>query len=355
VSCAVFLCYPQFCFVFVLFFVYTLFTMNISLPILLVVFTIALLVATALILKKLQEVKEIQIGNQNDKIITQLSENVQGVSRLVESQMQGMQGNLNNTTKSMNERLDNAAKIIGGLKHELGGMKEIGRSINDFQAFLKSPKIRGNLGEQILNEALGNVFSDEMYSTQYKFNDGHTVDAILRTTAGIIPIDSKFPMEAYKRYIETNDEKEEKIAHKEFTNAVRKHMRDISNKYILPQEGTVNFAVIYIPSEAVFYEITMQHEDLNKYAQELNIMVTSPNTFFNFLHVVMMGMVRTKLQEQAQQIWELLKGVQKETEKFGDKVSVLNRHITNAKNSMDTVNSEYSKLSSRVDQVKLLK
>ena len=83
-------------------------------------------------------------------------------------------------------------------------------------------------------------------------------------------------------------------------------------------------------------------------------MVTSPNTFFNFLHIVMMGMERTRLQEQAQQIWEILKGVQKETEKFGDKLSVLNRHVTNAKNAMETVSGEYTKLSGKVDQVKLL-
>ncbi len=329
--------------------------MDITTIVILVVIGAGLFGAVLMILKKLQEVKEAQLGNQNDKVISQLSDSIQGVQQLVHSQMQGMQGNMNETTKSMNDRLDNAAKVIGALKHELGGMKEIGRSINDFQAFLKSPKIRGNLGEQILYDALDQVFSPAQYSRQYKFNEGQTVDAMLRTSAGIIPIDSKFPMEAYQRYVDATDEKVEKVAHKEFTNAVRKHIRDISNKYILPQEGTVNFAVIYIPSEAVYYEVTMQHEELNSYAKEMNIMVTSPNTFFNFLHIVMMGMERTKLQEQAQQIWEILKGVQKETEKFGEKMSVLSRHVTNAKSAMDTVNSEYTKLSGKVDQVKLLK
>jgi len=308
-----------------------------------------------LVLKKLQEMKELSLSSQNDKVISQLSENVQGIQKIVQNQMQGMQGSMNETTKSMNERLDNAAKVIGALKHELGGMKEIGRSINDFQAFLKSPKIRGNLGEQVLYDALDQVFSDNQYSRQYKFTEGKIVDAVLKTSAGIIPIDSKFPMDAYKRYVEATAEDAEKIALKEFTNAVRKHIRDISSKYILPQEGTVNFAVMYVPSEAVYYEITIQNDELNSYAQGLNVMVTSPNTFHNFLHIVLMGMERTRLQEQAQRIWEILKGVQKETEKFGEKMSVLSRHVTNAKNTMDTVNSEYAKLSSKVDQVKLLK
>ncbi|PIR47398.1 hypothetical protein COV06_02975 [Candidatus Uhrbacteria bacterium CG10_big_fil_rev_8_21_14_0_10_50_16] len=313
-----------------------------------------LAIATFIILKKLQEMKELQLVSQNDKLISQLNDNLQGVQKLVDQNMQGMRQSVDKTTESLNERLDNAAKIIGSLKQEMGSMKEIGRSISDFQAFLKSPKLRGNLGEQLLYDTLNQVFSSEQCVHQYKFKDGQTVDAILKTSAGIIPIDSKFPMEAYQRYIATDDKKEESLAHREFTNAVRKHIRDISTKYILPQEGTVNFAVIYIPSESVYYEVTMQHEELNTYAQQSNVMVTSPNTFFNFLHVVMMGMERNKLQEQAQQIWEILKGVQKETEKFGEKLSVLNRHVTNAKSAMETVSGEYTKLSSKVDQVKLL-
>ena len=323
--------------------------------ILLILLIIAVIIGAVIILKKLQEMKEMQLASQNDKLISQLNDNLHGVQKLMQTNMSDVRRSMDKTTDSMNQRLDNAAKVIGALKHELGGMKEIGRSISDFQAFLKSPKIRGNLGEQILYDTLNQVFSDEQYTPQYKFKDGQVVDAIIRTSAGIIPIDSKFPMEAYQRYLSTNDEKEEQLAHREFTKAVRKHIRDISTKYILPQEGTVNFAVIYVPSEAVYYEVSVQHEELNQYAREQNIMVTSPNTFFNFLHVVMMGMERQKLQEQAQQIWELLKGVQKETVKFGEKLSVLNRHVTNAKNAMEGVAGEYTKLSGKVDQVKLLK
>ena len=300
--------------------------------------------ATAMILKKLQEMKETQLKALDDKAMGMLNDN-----------MVAMQKRFDGNTKAMNERLDNAAKVIGAVKQELGGMKEIGRSISDFQTFLKSPKLRGNLGEQILYDTLDQVFSTEQFIKQYKFKDGQMVDALLKTSAGHISIDSKFPMEAYRRFQEATNDKDEAIAHREFTNAVRKHIRDISSKYILPQEGTVNFAVIYIPSESVYYEVTMQHEELNRYAQEQNVMVTSPNTFFNFLHVVMMGLERAKLQEQAKTIWEILKTVQKETEKFGEKMGVLNRHVTNAKNAMDTVTAEYTKLSSKVEQIKLLK
>ncbi len=302
------------------------------------------LVLTALsIHKKLQEMKDIQLSSQSDKLVGMLNQNITG-----------MQHRLDKTTETLNSRLDNAAKVIGQVQHELGGMKEIGRSINDFQTFLKSPKIRGNLGETILYDALDQVFSQDHYSMQHKFKEGQVVDAILRTSSGIIPIDSKFPMEAFQRCAAAENERDREVAQRDFINAVRKHLRDISKKYILPQEGTVNFAVMYVPAEAVYYEVVQEHQEIYNYAQEQRIMIVSPNTLSHFLQVVLMGIERTRLHQQSQKVWEILKGVQKETAKFGERLSVLNRHITNAKNSMDSVTGEYTKLSGKVDQVKLL-
>ena len=317
---------------------------------------VAIVVATAwIILKKLQEMKEMQLVSQNDKLIGQLNENIQGMQRMVGDNMRGMQNSVDKTTKTLNERLDNAAKVISALKQELGGMKEIGRSIADFQAFLKSPKIRGNLGETILYDTLGQVFSADHYATQYRFKDGQIVDAVLRTSDGMIPIDSKFPMDAFQRYVVAEKTADIETARREFTNAVRKHIRDISTKYILPQEGTVDFAVMYVPAEAVYMEIIEQHEELHAYADGLRVLVVSPNIFSYFLKTVLIGIERSRLNEQAQQIWEILKGVQKETEKFGEKLGVLSRHVTNAKNAMDSVSSEYTTLSGSVSQIKLLK
>ncbi|MEK7530014.1 MAG: DNA recombination protein RmuC, partial [Patescibacteria group bacterium] len=205
-----------------------------------------------------------------------------------------------------------------------------------------------------LCDTLEQAFSGNNYSMQYKFKEGQVVDAVIRTSAGIIPIDSKFPMDAFQRCVKAETEQISQTAHREFMNAVRKHIRDVGSKYILPQEGTVNFAVMYVPSEAVYYEVMQEHDDLQMYAHENRVMVVSPNTFSHFLQVVMMGIERSKLHEQAQRIWEVLKGVQKETSKFGDRLGVLHRHITNAKNAMDTVTSDYAKLSGTVDQIKLI-
>lgn len=278
-----------------------------------------------------------------------------GVFALLNQNIQGMQERIDKTTQAIGDRLDKAASVIHNVQRELGSMQEIGRSIKDFQQFLSSPKMRGNIGEQVLYDALAKSFSKDHYETQFKFREGQTVDAIVRTNDGIIPIDSKFPMEYFRKYTEAQND-DDRTAHlREFTKSVKKHIDDVAKKYILPHEGTVDFAVMYIPSENIYYEIIMENDELMHYAQDRKVLLVSPNGFFHFLRVLMMGLERNKLQEEAQRIWELLKGVQQDTQKFGERIGVLNRHVTNAKNSMDEVTSEYAKLSSKVDQVKLLK
>lgn len=274
---------------------------------------------------------------------------------MLNQNMQGMQERLDKTNETISQRLDKAAWVIQNVQRELGSMQEIGRSIKNFQEYLNSPKMRGNIGEQVLYDALAKVFSKDHYAIQFKFRDGQTVDAIVKTNDGIIPIDSKFPME-YFRKMNDAQTAEEKAGHlREFTKSVKKHIDDVAKKYILPQEGTVDFAVMYVPSENIYYEIIMENEDVIDYARDRKVLLVSPNSFFHFLRVLMMGLERTKLQEDVQKVWEMLKGIQQDSQKFGEVLSVANRHITNAKNAMDTTTSEYTKLSSKIDQVKLLK
>lgn len=283
-------------------------------------------------------------SGQDQQLFTLLNQNVQG-----------MQDRIDKTNTAIGERLDRAASVIQGVQKELGAMQEIGRSIKDFQEFVNSPKLRGNLGEQILYDALAQHFSKEHYEEQFKFREGQVVDAAIKTNQGIIPIDSKFPLEPFRKLINMNPSEGREPYLRECVKSVKKHIDDVARKYILPHEGTVDFAVMYVPSENVYYQITTESEELIQHAQSRKVLLVSPNSFFHFLRVIMMGLERGKLQEEAGRIWELLKGVQQETKKFGDTLGVLSRHVTNAKNTMDTATTEYTKLSSKVDQVKLLK
>jgi len=311
--------------------------------ILLVIVVAALFGLLLVILSLMRQIRELKDAQGNDKSLLLINQNLQGMSE-----------RLDTTTSKIAERLDKAAQVVGAVQKELGTVQERFKGFEEFNELLH-PKMRGNIGEQILADMLAQVFSPDHYELQFKFRDGQTVDALVRTKAGVISIDSKSPLENFKQLTRATSDEERKTAGREFAKAVRKHVDDISKKYILPDEGTVNFAVMYVPSENVYYHILTDDEnDLLGHAKAKNVLITSPHGFFNFLRVILMGMERGKLQEQAQKIWDILKGVQQESLRFNEGLGVLSRHITNAKGAMDNVHAGYAKLSGKLEQVKLL-
>jgi DNA recombination protein RmuC len=322
--------------------------LSILLLILLIILIIGLLGLFLYFSKYLSQIREHQLSNQQDRILEM-------VDRNISTNIANMQQMFQETTSSLNLRLDKAAHVIGQVNRELGSMSEIGRNLKDFQAFLTAPKLRGNLGEQILYDAMSQVFSSHQYTTQFKFKDGQIVDAVIKTNDALIPIDSKFPMESFRFMCQAQTQEDQDRCKREFIKTVKKHISDVGKKYILPQEKTVDFAVMYIPSENVYYEIIVNNEEILDFAKQSNVLLVSPNSFFHFLRVILMGLERTKIQEEAQKIWELLKSLQQESLKVNESLTLVNRHLTNAKNAMDITCAEYLKFSSKIEQVKLLK
>jgi DNA recombination protein RmuC len=255
----------------------------------------------------------------------------------------------------LNDRLTEAARYIGNLGQELRSMQVIGKNIEDLRSVFMNSKLRGNFGEQVLNDMLANNFPKEQFELQHKFKDGQTVDAIVRTKDGLIPVDSKFPVDSFRRMLSATTEDARAAERNEFYKAVKKHLGDIAKKYILPGEGTTNFAVMYVPSEACYYEIVAGPDDLSELAQRSRVLMVSPNTLSYFLHVLRLGHERIRIEENVQKIWELLAGFHQETMKFGEQLGVLSRHITNAQGAMDTAQAAYDRLAGKVDQIKRLK
>ncbi|KKU30090.1 MAG: hypothetical protein UX41_C0009G0017, partial [Candidatus Collierbacteria bacterium GW2011_GWE1_46_18] len=167
------------------------------------------------------------------------------------SSAQSLQSNY----RELFSRLDQATAVISDLKKEAGAFGEVSRSMKDLQDYLKSPKLRGNIGEQVLKDLIGQMFPKSSFHLQFHFKTGSIVDAAIKTQSGILPIDSKFPMENFQKLYSATTPSEKAIARTAFTRDVKKHIKDISGKYILPEEGTLDFALMYIPSESVYYEI----------------------------------------------------------------------------------------------------
>lgn len=290
------------------------------------------------------------------KITTQeLQATRQEVQKSLNTNTTSLQQQITDSNKSINERLDNAARAVASVNKELGQVQEMGRHMKELQDFLKSPKLRGNIGEQVMRDMLEQCLSRGQCDFQYKFKDGQVVDAIVKTDKGIIPIDSKFPMENFQKMMKTSSEEEKTAMMHEFAKDVKKHITDINRKYILPAEGTVDFALMYVPSEAIYYEIIRHDEDLNSFANQKKVFMVSPNSFYYFLRVILIGLEGKRIEAAAQKILEALSAIKQENEKFSQQMGVLTRHITNAKSAVDGVNNEYSKLTSKIDQVSMLK
>lgn len=255
---------------------------------------------------------------------------------------------LSENSRQLNDRLDNAAKVISEVQKNLGEMSEVGRNLKSLQEFLRSPKLRGGIGEEIMGQMLGQTFPKNSFHLQYQFKSGAKVDAVLKTDAGLLCIDSKFPLENFEAMAKGND-----LAKKDFVSDVKKHLTDISKKYILPQENTVDFALMYIPSEPIYYEVVNTPE-LMKLAKTLRVYPVSPSTFYAHLQVLLVAFQGKEMEAKSRQVFQLLRAIQKDHEQLQQSLDLLGRHLQNAHNQLGNVSQSSSLLGQKLTQTQNL-
>src|SRR3990167_2762777 len=311
---------------------------------LVLIVSVLVVVALAIIYFQIKKLVDSKSQDETTKLLTQLISDMRGsMDKTTDSMVR--------QTKAINERLDRAAQVIAGVSKSVGEMTELGRSMRDLQEFLRSPKLRGQIGEAVLKDLLGQALPKQHFHLQYAFKSGEIVDAALKLEQGIIPIDAKFPMENFRKMAKANDEKEKNEHRKAFTNDVKKHIDAIATKYIRPQEGTLDFALMYIPSEPVYYEMISNAPDLDDYAYRKRVRPVSPSTMYAYLRAIIMSLEGSKIEAQAGQILAALREIGAETEKFGSSLSVLTKHIKNAAASSDDVNTRFTRLSTKISTV----
>lgn len=260
---------------------------------------------------------------------------------------------LQKNTQSLNERLDNAARVISQVQRNIGEFTEIGRGMKDLQEFLRSPKLRGNIGEQVLKELLQQMLPKQTFHLQYSFKTGDKVDAAIKTSGGIVPVDSKFPMENFRKMTEAESDSEKKSLEKQFVRDVKTHIDTISKKYILTEEGTIDYALMYIPSESVYYEVVNSAE-LFDYAGTKRVLPVSPTTFYAYLRAILMSFEGQKIEAKAREILASLRAIQKDYTKVGDNLSTLQKHLNNAYNMMSSVVSSFTHLGQKITSTQSL-
>lgn len=294
--------------------------------------------------KKISELKK-QDTNQA------LIEWLKTMQKSVDANSTHMIRTLQENSKQLNDRLDKAAMAMRDVGVEVGQMSEIGRSMKELQDFLKSPKLRGNIGEQVLKDLITQIFPKNSFHLQYQFRSGVKVDAAIQTDAGILPIDAKFPMENFQKMSKAKTEEDVNLFRKEFVKDIKKHIDAISEKYILPDEGTMDFALMYVPSESVFYEL-VNIDDLTEYARKQRIYIVSPSTLYAHLQTILLSFEGKKIESQSKEVFRLLRALQIDYEKVNESVDLLGKHIGNASNQFSNVQKGVHTLGTKLSSAK---
>lgn len=287
---------------------------------------------------------------ENSKSVQErLDQTIASLNKQLSDVNQSVNTNLTSNNKILGERLDQASAVIGAVKKELGRVQELGPQISDLAKIFSSPKLRGGMGEKILEEVLSQRLPAEMWQMQYCFKSGETVDAVIFTKSGIVPIDAKFPLDNYRKMINGETEADKATAQKEFQKDVKKQISAIAKKYIVPEEHTTPFALMYLPAEDIYYEAVIRSDGLADFASENNVTIVSPNIFYHFLGIVLLSLQSQKIEQKAGEVLKIIKGVKVEADKFEKDLGVLASHIKNSGNAMDRVNTGYNKLAGKIE------
>lgn len=268
---------------------------------------------------------------------------------------------LTSTQKNITQQLSNTDKVVSDIHTKLGSLeqtahqiREIGNDIASLQDILAAPKLRGNLGEYLLEELLKQFLPAKNYHMQYTFKNGTKVDAIIQLGGQLIPVDSKFPLESFQRIIKATSDSEKNQYKKEFIRAVKQRIDEISQKYINPDEGTYDFALMYIPAENVFYEIIVNDTVSDKayeifnYALASKVIPVSPNSFYAYLMAIAYGLKGLQIEQKAKDILNGLATVQNQLKNFEDEYSITGKHLRNALTSYERSQRQVEKINDKI-------
>lgn len=323
-----------------------------NLGVIIIILIAGFTVIYSLLKKKFEEQKPpvdfnqplLMLQNQINEVTRTLDNRLHESSRLIQSQVQAQFGASANIIKEVTEKLvklDETNKQVIGFTDQLRSLQDI----------LKNPKQRGILGEYYLETVLKNVLPPQAYAMQYAFKDGVIVDAAIFIKNQVIPIDSKFSLENYNRILEAKEvvekEKYEQLFIRDLKNRI-----DETSKYIKPEENTMDFAFMFIPAEAIYYDLLINKvgamksntRDLINYAYEKKVVIVSPTSFMAYLQTVLQGL---RYQQAEQSVQEIIKKVME----LGKHLSAYNSYFEKLGNHLGTTVSMYNSASKELKKI----
>ncbi|HEY4667155.1 MAG TPA: DNA recombination protein RmuC [Anaerolineales bacterium] len=284
----------------------------------------------------------------------------------------GLWLNANSRMTAITYRLIESGKLqegtvesFGRIQQSMGALTEAGRKMEavaeevaGLSDLLKVPKVRGGVGELLLGDLLAQMLAPEQFRINHSFRSGERVDAVIKLQAGLVPVDAKFPLESFQRAIAAEDDAVRSKHKREFARALKGHINDIARKYILPDEGTFDFALMYIPAENVYYETIIRDEALGDeggiltHALEKHVIPVSPNSFFAYLQAIALGFRGLQIEKRAKEIMGFLDRLAGDLARFRADYEVLGGHLDNARKKYDEADKRLGRFEEKLGGVR---
>jgi DNA recombination protein RmuC len=318
---------------------------------------LALVVAVLIALNATRRESSAQSTN-----LAQLQTQFQTLRTNQETLSQSLEKNLRSGQENISHFLTNSQKTFGELKEQIGKLKsdserllQVSGDIRSLQNILKAPKLRGQMGEFSLASVLKQILPADSFTLQHTFSNGKIVDALIKLPDFAVSIDAKFPLPAFEQMITAEDENEKTKLRRQFQADVTKHIDKIAAHYILPTEGTLDFALMYIPAENVYYETIVKYEndrtDILEYALDKKVVPVSPNLLYAYLMTIVMGLHGMQIEKEAAAIRANLQKLSAGLGSFTGNWDTLWRHLRNAQGQYDEGQKNLTQFQIHLEQI----
>jgi len=310
--------------------------------------------------KKLPDVeRKVDLLENTIKNISEMTlQQLRDIKKDVSEDLKANRATIDSSSRTMHQQVRNftesITKMEGNLRNVFDSIKTSNEKMSSFQDMFKTPKLRGEWGQSNLKYELEQMYSSERVLAQHYFTSGEAVDFVLKLPNDLLlPIDSKFPMEVFKPYWDEINPVEKEKKQRSFIQAVKREVDSVADKYIKPDEATVDFALIYVPAEAVFYEImfSMKDDGLMEYAHKKRVRFVSPNTLRMTLSVIEHWVSDITLNKETKEIRKRLATILQDGKKLADSYRVLGKHISNVQSAYTDSGDRLRLLTGRVENV----
>jgi DNA recombination protein RmuC len=268
----------------------------------------------------------------------------------VDRRLEGLDGRLLTSQQSAGETATQIAEKLGRMEGATAQMLARAGELARLEQALRPPKARGGFGELLLGNLLRDRLPSDAYQLQYTFRTGERVDAVIKVDR-LVPVDAKFPLDNFERVVEAGDDDSRALHEKAFARDLKGHVDAIAQKYIRPAEGTYDFALMYLPSESVYYELVCgKTGELLKYAHSKRVFPVSPTTFTSQLQVIALGLKGLQIESHAQDVMAYVAQLAKDFERFRGDFDVVGKHIGNAQTKYGEADRRLERLGARLER-----